>query len=76
MSNICSGKISQNKSWSVYDSHQKFSLFSKAILIVLFSRKMETDAFKFEAETSLDPIHTKVTLSAHAEFIAIDFAIE
>ena len=37
---------------------------------------METDAFKFEAETSLDPINTKVTLSAHAEFIAIDFAIE
>ena len=37
---------------------------------------METDAFKFEAETSLDLIHTKVAISAHAEFIAIDFAIE
>lgn len=37
---------------------------------------METDAFKFEAETRLDFGHTVVSLSAHAEFIAIDFAIE
>ena len=36
---------------------------------------METDAFKFEAETKLDFGHTVVSLSAHAEFIAIDFAI-
>ena len=37
---------------------------------------METDEFKFEAETNLDLGQTKVALLAHAEFIALDFAIE
>ena len=37
---------------------------------------METDEFKFEAETKLDFGHIKVTLLAQAEFIALDFAVE
>ena len=36
---------------------------------------METDDFKFEAETNLDYEYAKATLSAHAEFIALDFGI-